>query len=184
MPEFSSDLGPRILETERLEMRPHRIDDFADCLAIWTDPGVIRFLGGRPFTQEEVWTRLLRHIGHWSAMGFGYWVLIEKATGQLIGELGFANFRRDMEPELVDPEIGWMLSSRVHGKGYATEAVRAALAWGDCYFKEPRTVCIINPENLRSLRVAEKCGYTDVLRTSYKGHPAILFAREHGTRCT
>ena len=61
------------------------------------------------------------------------------------------------------PELGWVLATRVHGKGYATEAVRAAIAWGDANIRSSgsglgRTVCIIHPEHARSIRVAEKCG--------------------------
>lgn len=145
---------------------------------MWADPIVTRFIGGKPFSEEDAWTRFLRHIGHWSLMGFGYWVVEEKDTGSFIGELGFADFKRDIQPFLKGtPEMGWALVSKVHGKGYATEAVRAALAWGDAHFPSGRTVCIIHPENLASIRVAEKCGYKEFLRSTYKGHPTIMFAR-------
>jgi len=75
------------------------------------------------------------------------------------------------------PELGWALISRVHGKGYATEAVRAVVAWGEQHFGSARTVCIIRPENVASIRVAEKCGYRELQRTAYKGHATIIFAR-------
>jgi len=167
-----------VVETERLRLRRHRLEDFADCAAMWADPIVTRFIGGKPFSEEDAWTRFLRHIGHWSLMGFGYWVVEEKDTGSFIGELGFADFKRDIQPFLKGtPEMGWALVSKVHGKGYATEAVRAALAWGDAHFPSGRTVCIIHPENLASIRVAEKCGYKEFLRSTYKGHPTIMFAR-------
>ncbi|MGO4571509.1 GNAT family N-acetyltransferase [Microvirga sp. 2TAF3] len=159
-------------------MRCHRTDDFDDCLAMWADSGVTRFIGGRPFTQEEVWSRLLRYVGHWSLLGYGFWAVEEKATGAFLGEIGFADFKRTIEPSLEGmPEIGWVLIPKAHGKGYATEAVRAATAWGDTHFGEARTVCIISPENLPSIRVAEKCGYREFLRTNYKDKPAILFRR-------
>jgi len=167
-----------VVETERLQLRAHRLEDFADCAAMWADPIVTRFIGGKPFSEEDAWTRFLRHIGHWSMMGFGYWVAEEKDTGSLIGEVGFADFKRDIQPSLKGtPEMGWALVSKVHGKGYATEAVRAALAWGDAHFASGRTVCIIHPENLASIRVAEKCGYKEFQRSTYKGHPTIMFAR-------
>jgi RimJ/RimL family protein N-acetyltransferase len=92
--------------------------------------------------------------------------------------VGFANFRRVIEPSLDDmPEIGWALAPHSHGKGYATEAARAAIAWGEAHFGPVRTACIIAPENTPSLRVAEKCGYREVRRTSYKGNPTIMFMR-------
>lgn len=133
----------------------------------------------RPFFQEEVWTRLLRYVGHWAWLGFGYWALEEKASGEFIGELGFADFKRDITPSLGDmPELGWALVWRAHGKGYATEAVRAAIMWGDEHFGRKQTACLIHPENLASIRVAEKCGYREAQRTTYKNPEVILLQRQ------
>ena len=78
------------VDTARLTLRGHRIEDFDECAAMWGDPEVTRHIGGRPFTEEEVWTRLLRYVGHWSLLGFGYWVIREKATHRFVGEAGFA----------------------------------------------------------------------------------------------
>jgi RimJ/RimL family protein N-acetyltransferase len=167
-----------ILESGRLRLRGHRLADFADCAAMWADPVVTRYIGGKPFSREEVWARLLRYVGHWALLGFGYWAVEEKATSEFVGELGFADFKRDIQPSLEDtPELGWALASRVHGKGYATEAVRAAITWGDEHFGRARTTCLIHPENMASIRVAEKCGYREFQRTTYKGHATILFER-------
>lgn len=166
------------LETERLVLRAHRLDDFEGCLALWTDPDVTRFIGGKPSTREEVWARILRYVGHWSLLGFGYWVIAEKATGGFVGEVGFADFRREIEPSLTDtPEIGWALLPSAHGKGYATEAARAAIAWGERHFGPIRTACIIAPDNEPSIRVAQKCGYRELQRTTYKGNPTVMFVR-------
>ena len=60
-----------VLETERLRLRAHRADDHAACTAIWSDPEVTRYVGGRPFTAEEVWKRLLQYAGMWSGTGHG-----------------------------------------------------------------------------------------------------------------
>jgi RimJ/RimL family protein N-acetyltransferase len=167
-----------VIETNRLILRGHRLDDFSDCVAMWSDPIVTRFIGGKPFSEEETWARLLRYAGHWSMMDFGYWAIEEKDTHSFVGELGFADFKRDIEPSIKGmPELGWALISRVHGKGYATEAVRAVVAWGEQHFGSARTVCIIRPENVASIRVAEKCGYRELQRTAYKGHATIIFAR-------
>jgi RimJ/RimL family protein N-acetyltransferase len=175
--------GPSIavptIDTDRLTLRGHRLDDFADYLALWTDPAVTRFIGGKPSSREEVWGRLLRNIGHWASLGFGYWAIIEKDTGRFIGEAGFADFRREIEPSLDGvPEIGWALAPHAHGKGYATEAVRAVISWGHGHFGSRRTACIIAPENEPSIRVAEKCGYREFCRTTYKDKPTIMFVRE------
>lgn len=166
------------LETERLHLRGHRLDDFDDCAAMWADPSVTRHIGGKPLTPEEVWARLLRYVGHWSLMGFGYWVIEETASGRFAGEVGFADLKRDITPPLDGvPEIGWVLPSWSRGRGLATEAARAAVAWGDTHFAPGPTVCLIHPGNAASIRVAEKCGYRQVEQTMYKGEPSLLFQR-------
>jgi RimJ/RimL family protein N-acetyltransferase len=148
---------------------------------MWADPIVTRHIGGRPLTEEESWTRLLRYIGHWALLGFGYWVVEEKATGRFIGEVGFADYKRDVEPWLKTiPEIGWVFRADSHGKGHATEAVRAATAWGDLHFGPRQTACIIHPDNLASIRVAEKCGYRQFQVTEYRGHATLVFVRDGG----
>lgn len=167
-----------VIETERLILRAHRPEDFESSAAMWADAGVTRYIGGRPFSKEEVWTRLLRYAGHWAWLGFGYWVMEEKATGGFAGELGFADYKRDIQPPLDGiPEAGWVLAPAAHGKGFATEAVRAVLRWGDRRFGSARTVCLIHPENLASVRVAEKCGYREFRRAAYHGHETLLFER-------
>jgi RimJ/RimL family protein N-acetyltransferase len=172
-----ADFVPRIA-TSRLILRGHQLTDFAACAAMWADPLVVQHIGGRPSTTEEVWARLLRYVGHWALLGFGYWVVEERTTGRFVGEVGFADFHREMDPPLANtPESGWALASWAHGQGFATEAVRAALAWGDNHFAGSRTVCLINTDNLASMRVAEKCGYQEFARTTYKGTPVVLFQR-------
>src|SRR5258708_26581689 len=164
-----------ILATARLTLRAHRTDDLGACAAMWADPAVTRLMGGKSFTPEEVWARLLRYAGLWSMLGFGYWAIEETATGRFVGELGFADFRRAVVPSLDAPELGWVLATAAHGHGYATEAVGGVLAWADARFA--RTVCIIQPDNHASLRVAAKCGFAEQWRTAYKDHTTIVLAR-------
>ncbi|MFM0470265.1 GNAT family N-acetyltransferase [Paraburkholderia strydomiana] len=169
---------PPVLTTARLILRAHTRDDFLDSHAMWSDPEVIRYIGGKPSTREEVWARLLRYAGHWAMLGYGYWVVREKDSGRFIGEVGLADYQRDIEPSLAGtPEMGWALSPVLHGHGYATEAVRAVLDWADERWPDAETACIIAPENEASLRVAHKVGYREHLRTIYKGQPTIMLRR-------
>jgi RimJ/RimL family protein N-acetyltransferase len=167
-----------VIETERLILREHRLGDFATLAAMWADPAVTRFIGGRASTREESWARLTRYVGHWALLGFGYWAVEVKGEGRHIGDVGFADWKRDIVPSLDGmPESGWAFAPGAHGKGIATEAVKAAVAWGDTHFGGKTTTCIIGPGNVASIRVAEKCGYREFVRTDFKGEPTIQFRR-------
>ncbi|WP_114238707.1 GNAT family N-acetyltransferase [Dyella sp. C9] len=167
-----------VLETERLRLRAHRPDDHAACAALWSDAEVTRYIGGRPFSTEEVWRRLLQYAGLWSLLGYGYWAVEDKASGRYIGDIGFADFRREMQPSLLGMlEFGWVLAPAVHGKGYASEAVAAVMAWAVQHRPELQPVCIIDPANLPSIRVAEKAGFTRWQETTYHGAPTLVFRR-------
>ncbi len=169
---------PRI-ETPRLLLRGHRTEDLADCAAMWGDKEVAKHIGGQPFTTEGAWAKLLRYVGHWTLLGFGYWAIEERGTGRFVGELGFADFKRDVTPNLGPvPELGWILARWAWGRGLATEAVGAALVWGEAHFRGARTVCLIDPANVASIRVAEKCGFRPSGEPhTYKGTPVLLFRR-------
>jgi RimJ/RimL family protein N-acetyltransferase len=167
-----------VITTARLTLRGHTQADFAESAAMWADPEVTRYIGGRPFSREEVWARLLRYLGHWALLGFGYWVVRETATNRFVGEVGFVDYKREIVPAITEvPEVGWVLSPAVHGQGFATEAIRAILAWSESRFGPGRTVCLIDPGNTRSMRVAEKCGYREFARAIYKGEPTVIFER-------
>ena len=166
------------VETPRLILRAHTIDDYPDSVAMWLDADVTRFIGGKPATAEETWGRVLRYAGMWAMLGYGYWLVAEKAPGRFIGEMGFSDHRRDMNPGFDGAhEIGWGLIPTAHGKGFASEAVAAAMVWHDTHFGRVRTACMIAPENAPSIRVAEKAGYAQYAQTMYKGNPTLLFER-------
>lgn len=166
------------IETERLILRPYRRDDFGPYSTLFGDAEVTRFIGGVPFSREQAWTRFLRQVGMWHYFGFGFFALQEKETGAFIGEAGFHDLHRSITPSLEGTmETGWALSPQAHGVGYATEAVRAALKWGDQQFPMVRKTCIIDVANLASLRVAAKHHFKEARRTTYHGTQVILMER-------
>lgn len=170
-----------VIETERLRLRGHRADDLDDCAAMWSQPAVTRYIGGKPSTRQQTWSRILGYAGHWALSGFGYWAVEDKATHRFIGELGFADFKRDIAASMRDtPELGFALVPDVHGKGYATEAVRAAVAWGDAHLRPDRTVCLVADGNAASQRVVRKNGFTPFERAELNGVPTQYFERYRG----
>ena len=168
-----------VLETKRLILRGHRPDDFTAYAEMWADPGVTRFIGGAPLSEEDAWAKYSRVFGQWELLGFGFWSLTEKASSKRVGEAGFLEGKRDMVPSIKGiPECGWALVPAAQGNGYATEAVQAALAWGDSHFGKLRMACLIAPENTPSLRVAEKTGFREATRTTYKNFATVVLYRD------
>ena len=166
------------IDTARLRLREYRNEDLEPQAAALADPDVMRFLGGAPQSREEAWRRILASHGLWGLLGFGYWVVERKADGAYLGHVGFADFKRDLTPSIVGlPEAGWIFASQGQNQGYATEAVRAALAWADDHLRAPQVSAIISHANLPSIRVAEKCGFAAREEARYKNEPILLFRR-------
>ena len=165
-----------VVETDRLRLRGHAVEDASKVRALWSSPEVTRYIGGKPLTDEECWSRLLRYVGHWSLLGFGYWILEERATGEFVGEVGFSDYKRDVEPALgAVPEVGWVLTPPKHGMGYATEAVHAVLDWGRARFGPSPVACLIHPDHQASIHVAQTCGFKKRQLGTYKGNPVLIF---------
>ena len=169
-----------MIETQRLTLREHRIDDFAAYIPLWTQrltepDGGYRF---PPLPDEAVWARLLRWIGHRHVFGFAPFLVFENATGRFCGEVGFGNFHRGNGPDFDEaPETMWTLHPDFHGKGMAGEAAEAAIGWFDALYPVPRTVCMIEPDNTGSLKLAERFGYREFRWTEHHGSVNVLFER-------
>lgn len=169
-----------MIETERLLLRPHQLGDHTALCALWSEPAAVRYTSGTPQSGEDCWTRLMRYAGQWSLLGLGYWAVWEKESSRFVGDVGLSDFRRNLSnPQNFNnsPEVGWVLSSSMHGKGYATEAVNAALSWGETHLGAKRFVCLIHVENAASFRVAEKVGFKPFARTRYKNAAVTLLER-------
>jgi RimJ/RimL family protein N-acetyltransferase len=167
-----------VIETQRTLLRAHRLDDFEAYVAMWADPAVTRFIGGKPRSREESWIRILRYVGMWQLIGYGLWAVEEKATGALIGEAGFHELKREIAPSFEGtPEAGWAFVPAVHGKGLASEVVQAFHEWAKGRPGFEKTVCMIDPDNGASIAVARKSGYRETARTVYHGAPTVLLER-------
>lgn len=169
-----------VLMTERLALRPVQADDMDDLLALWTNEDFTRHIMGRALGEEEIWFRLLRDLGHWAALGYGNWSIRLKDGGDYLGSVGVFDYRREMDPPFDAPELGWGVAPAFQGRGYAGEAVIAVLGWADRSLAAARTVCMIAPENLASLKLAARVGYRPYATTAYKDHAVQLFERARG----
>lgn len=164
------------LETERLLLREWRGGDFEEYARICADPEVMRYLGGKPFTRLDAWRHMAMLVGHWHLRGYGHWAVEEKATGRLVGRMGFFN------PEgWPGFEVGWTLARECWGRGYATEGARRMLAHAFTEMGREHVISLIHPENLASIRVAERVGETLEGETELMGIPVLVYGISRDT---
>jgi len=167
-----------MIHTERLILRKHTVQDTDLVFQLATDPAVLQFIRSMPSTREDAWHRLLRYAGHWSLLGFGMFAVIERSTNRFIGEVGLADFQRGLGADFDgNPEAAWVFTEASHGKGFALEAMTAALDWFDEQRISARSVCIIDPRNTASIRLADKLGFNHYGQGYYKAHDVNKYER-------
>ncbi len=167
-----------VLETERLRMRGHCRADFEDSAAMWADPRVVAHISGVPSTAEQSWSRLLRYVGHWQVLGYGYWVITDRVSGRFLGEAGFADYNRATSPSLGGiPEAGWALHPDAQGRGLATEAVSRMMVWADETLRCDKTAALFDPTHRASIRVAEKVGFANPVLGTYGDSETLFLER-------
>jgi RimJ/RimL family protein N-acetyltransferase len=170
--------APRI-ETERLILRSFRADDLGQLAAIWRNEEVVRYIGGQPLSREDTWRRSLAACGQWPFTGFGYWIAELKSDASVVGQLGFADFKREIQPSLEgEPELGYVFAPCVHGQGIAFEACSAVLAWADSNLDASSYPAVISPGNEPSIRLAERLGFRRDPDATYRGETTALFRRQ------
>ena len=145
-----------IFETERLYARPYTLEDAPAAYEMYRDPEVAKFI--RDVPEESVETQratLERVLARFAEMGpeFGFWALVEKETGTIVGSIMLKPL-----PGHPEVEVGWHLARWAWGKGYATEAARACFEHGFKVLSVPRLVAVVNPLNTRSIAVTTRLG--------------------------
>ena len=165
------------IETDRLVMTRPTLDDAPMIEAMINSEGVGRYLPSN--SPEDAFNRVLRNEGGWSFYGSGPLIVREKAGGALAGQCGLFHGRRGLGEDFDPfPEAGWVIAADYHGKGYAGEAMVAILDWVRREHGVRRVVAIIDPDNLPSIRLAEKMGFGDIGQAIYKDSKVVRFAWE------
>lgn len=171
-----------ILQGERLTLRAHQLNDFEPLCAMWNSPNVVQYIGGKPRSRAEVWTTTQRSFGCWQLLGFGFWVISHSTSGEFIGEIGFLEGLREIDPAHAGtPEAGWCLCEAGWGKGYANEALALVVAWADTHLECPETCCIIDFDNGASANVATKNGYRFSGNATLGGDSIATYRRKRGS---
>jgi RimJ/RimL family protein N-acetyltransferase len=160
-----------MLETPRLRLRQFRESDWGEYAAMCGDAEVMRYIGpGDVQTPEAAWRGMAMFLGHWQLRGCGMWALEHRASGALLGRVGFHH-----PPDWPDFELGWLLGHEHWGHGYAREAAAVALRHAFDELRRERVISLIRPDNLRSIAVAEAIGERFHGRVELLGAEALVF---------
>ena len=171
-------MTPPTILTERLILAAPQASFFEAHLVTMSDPRVTARIGtGAPQSRIEAWRRYCQAAGLWSLVGHGYWQVLDRATGAVIGLGGLARFERGMAELEGVPEAGWAFNADWWGRGIASEFLAAVVAWSDATLAAPEVRCIIDPANAASIRVAEKAGFVAIGEARHDGLGSIVFTR-------
>ena len=166
------------LTTPRLDLRPPVASDLQGLAAVMADDDVRRFLGNRPVTLADEFARVVRNAGSWALYGYGTFMIRHAGSTAIIGVCGVFHSWRGFGRGLDDtPEAGWILARAEWGKGLASEAVGAALAWFDGAHGPRRIACMIDPGNAASLALAARHNFVRYGEHDLDDGPVVLLER-------
>lgn len=156
-------------DTERLRFRRVRAEDLDEFLALHEDPEVARSMGSYDRAEMERYLQMV--LDEWDQRGHGRVAILDRDTGRFLGRTGLKHW-----PQFGETEVGWVLHPDARGKGYATEAGRASLAWGFERFGLPYVTANIQPANVASIRVAERLGMKAIRSAELLGEEFTVYA--------
>ena len=159
-----------VLTTKRLRLRAWEERDLAPFAALNADPLVMAHFP-KCLDRAESDAFVARIRDHFARHGFGLWAV------EVPGVTGFAGFVGLSVPAFQAPftpcvEIGWRLAAACWGHGYATEAARAAVAFGFNELGVKEIVSFTVPANLPSRRVMERLDMTRTPADDFE-HPNL-----------
>ncbi|MEO0398616.1 MAG: GNAT family N-acetyltransferase [Pseudomonadota bacterium] len=142
------------IETDRLLLRDIDIEkDFAPFCEMMADEDTVRFIGGQTMTPVQTWRAIAMLIGHQAIHGYGFYSVIEKASGAWVGRVGHWN-----PYGWYAPEVGWTIHPAFTGKGFASEAGAACTRYAFETLGWDRVIHVIHSKNIASIKTAEKIG--------------------------
>lgn len=169
-----------LLYTERLVCRRLRAQDEADICRLMLDPAVTptTWPFARPPTPGDVREALSAKLEHWERHGFGLWLVLDRASGAMVGRGGL---QHTSSPALNAVEVAWAIVPERWGQGLATELARAALDAAFAQLRLLEVVAMTLPDNLASRRVMEKAGLVHDGEVEHAGLPHVLYRARAAT---
>jgi RimJ/RimL family protein N-acetyltransferase len=157
------------IETERLLLRPIELADLDALVSLHADLEVTQFIG--TLDRDAAIARLRLAAREWQQYGYGMFAVIARSNDSFLGRAGLKYW-----PQFDETELGWALRRDAWGYGYATEAARACVKWGLCELAMPYLTAMIQPANVRSVRVAERLGMAPLRNDMLLGETVVVYA--------
>ena len=161
-----------MLETKDLILREMTESDTDDLLVMFSDPRVMQSFDNVIFDRAMMEKWVKRNLDHIEKHGYGLFSIIHKTDNVLIGDCGLEYMEIDGEPV---NEIGYDIRSDYWNRGYATQAAAAVRDFAFDQLGLTRVISLIRPENIASMRVAEKIGMTREKQIDRGGHPYWIY---------
>lgn len=165
----------KVLETDRLVLRPLTVEDAAFIFRLVNEPAWLRFIGDRGVrTLDDARNYILTGpVEMYARFGFGLYLVELAESGTPIGLCGL--LKRET---LDDVDIGFALLAEFHGKGYAYEAATAVMAYGRNVLGLARIVAITAPDNHKSINLLQRLGlkFDSMRRFGAEASDVKLFA--------
>lgn len=158
-----------MIETLRLRLRPLTEDDLDALAAVYQHPEVARWIG--PHTREDVRHEIAEHISHQAELGWSFWAVEDRSSGDLIGDCGL----QPLEHHGPEVELGYDLHPRAWGRGLGTEAARAAMRHAFGPLGLDHVVAVVKPAHVASQRVLVKAGLHRTGSRHAYGEPMLLY---------
>jgi RimJ/RimL family protein N-acetyltransferase len=164
-----------MIETKRLRFRTLEANDLSFVKSLCSDPNVMRYIGdGKVKTPAET-EKMFQKWLNFKKEGFGICLAIDRETGEKVGHSGVVE---QVVDGLIEAEIGYWLASKHWGKGLATEMAGAFRDYAFDILKLRRLICIIQPGNEASIKVAPKIGMKKEKETVFRAIPVHIYAIE------
>lgn len=146
----------RVLETDRLLLRHQEPGDLDALYALYCDPEITRHIPDAPRSYDEARRELEWHQhGHKHRPELGLWATIHKPSGTFIGRSGLLPWNIDGREEV---EVAFLIAKPFWGQGLGSEAAQGIARYGFERLGLQRLICLIEPGNEASIRIARKLG--------------------------
>jgi RimJ/RimL family protein N-acetyltransferase len=163
-----------LLETSRMFLRPIQLADAPVAYNWLTEPEIMRFMPGGPDrSMEQVEARLARYIAHQAQHGYSRWIMVDRASGEAIGDAGLL-----FMPDTGEIELGYRLLKPWWGRGLATEA---AVGWLQVAFRSlalTEVIAFSHPDNHASVAVMRKSGFRFLRKDQIGGMEVVVYVTQ------